>query len=207
MPDLLEKEKEPMLLLDTTGSMSYRAAEGSEFTRRDVIREAIGLIVTGLQSDDSQAEHEANGGGLRTVTFAGGYAHDLEDLNTGNWKDKWNSIRWGGSTQIMPGFNTMLRVYLDEFGAKDQDERPTLMGLIITDGEAEDTSEFQAALKRAKNDMYCVVAIIGFGAEHDSALKNYQAIEAANSSHVKVVSFDSETDPHVIAEKLQKMIA
>jgi hypothetical protein len=49
-------EKEPMLLLDTSGSMSWPAAEGSSAQRLSVIGEAMGRIVEVLGAEDSQAE-------------------------------------------------------------------------------------------------------------------------------------------------------
>src|SRR5207245_4196390 len=76
-----EQEKEPMLLLDTTGSMNYGSAANDPTPRKDVIREAISLIVERLAAADSQAAEEEEGGGLRTVTFADGQAHDLGDLH------------------------------------------------------------------------------------------------------------------------------
>ena len=87
------EEKEPMLLLDTTGSMNYPAEEGGQVKRREVIQEAIKIIVAELAQEDTQAAHEEEGGGLRTVTFAGGDAYDVEDLNPNNLHDKWSQIR------------------------------------------------------------------------------------------------------------------
>ncbi len=52
------EEKEPMLLLDTTGSMNYPAEATSTTKRREVIQEAIKLIVAELAKEDSQAAHE-----------------------------------------------------------------------------------------------------------------------------------------------------
>ena len=51
-----EQEKEPMLLLDTTGSMNYRTSATDPTPRRDTIREAISIIVSRLAAADSQAE-------------------------------------------------------------------------------------------------------------------------------------------------------
>ena len=83
------EEKEPMLLLDTTGSMNYPTEEGGQTKRRETIQEAIALVVAELAKEDSQAAHEEEGGGLRTVTFAGGDAYDIEDLNPDNLHAKW----------------------------------------------------------------------------------------------------------------------
>src|SRR5712692_385156 len=82
-------EKEPMLLLDTTGSMNYPTSATDQTPRKDTIREAISLVVDSLAAEDSQAGHEAEGGGLRTVTFADGQAHDWGDLNPANLAQKW----------------------------------------------------------------------------------------------------------------------
>lgn len=199
------EEKEPMLLLDTTGSMNYPAEATSTTKRREVIQEAIKLIVDELAAEDSQAAHEEEGGGLRTVTFAGGEAYDIEDLNPDNLHEKWGQIRWAGGTYIMPGLQKLLEVYKEEFGSRPPNERPTLMALVITDGEAEDTNEFARAISQVGGSMYVALAIVGFGDEHDRALRAYQQIEAQNK-HVKTISFGSETDPQTIARALLRMI-
>src|SRR5690348_13659671 len=152
------EEKEPMLLLDTTGSMSYPTEAGGHTKRRETIQEAIKLIVSELAKEDSQAAHEEEGGGLRTITFAGGEAHDIEDLNPDNLHDKWSQIRWGGGTYIMPGLEKLLEVYKEEFGSRPANERPMLMALVITDGEAEDTNEFARAISQVGGSMYVALA-------------------------------------------------
>ncbi|MEO7019822.1 MAG: vWA domain-containing protein [Ktedonobacteraceae bacterium] len=199
------QEKEPMLLLDTTGSMNYATSEHDTTPRKSTIREAISLIVARLAAADSQAGEEEEGGGLRTVTFADGRAQDLGDLNSDNLAQKWNTIQWGGGTRIMPGFNLLLKTYTDEFGSEPVAERPLLMALVITDGEADDTQAFMNTVARAAGSMYVALAIIGYGPEHDRALRAYQQVEAQNA-HVKVLSFASETDPETIAAALFHMI-
>jgi hypothetical protein len=203
-------EKEPMLLLDTTGSMSYAAGEGSTVERRQVLGEAIGRIVEILAAEDSQAAREQaageDAGGLMTVTFAGGTAQEIGDLNTDNWRQKWNAIRWGGGTRIMPGWEKLVDVYLEEFGDVPKQDRPHLLALFITDGEADDTDQFAQTLAQAKGGVYVCIAILGYGAEHDRALQVYRQIEAQNN-HVRVVTFGGETDPTVIADGLLSMIS
>ena len=200
-----EQEKEPMLLLDTTGSMNYGSSASDSTPRKDVIREAISLIVERLGAADSQAAGEEEGGGLRTVTFADGQAHDIGDLNPDNLRQKWSQIHWGGGTRIMPGFNLLLKTYTDEFGQVPLEQRPLLLALVITDGEADDTEAFRDTVARAAGSMYAVLAIIGHGTEHDRALRAYQQVEAQNA-HVKVMPFAGETDPEVIASALFRMI-
>src|SRR5579864_1336158 len=201
-----EPEKEPMLLLDTTGSLNYRSSATEATPRKDTIREAISIIVADLAAADSQAAKEEEGGGLRTITFADGQAHDIGDLNPNNLQQKWSQIRWAGGTRIMPGFNLLLKAYTDEFGSHPPAERPLLLALVITDGEADDTDAFRNTVARAAGSMYVVLAIIGHGPEHDRALQAYQQVEAQNA-HVKVMPFAGETDPEVIANALLRMIA
>ena len=200
-----EQEKEPMLLLDTTGSMNYGTAENDTTPRKDTIKEAIGIVVATLAAEDSQAAHEEEGGGLRTVTFAGGNAYDLDDLNPNNLEQKWASIHWAGGTRIMPGLNKLIEVYNDEFGSRPAADRPLLMALVITDGEADDTDQFARAVAQAAGGVYFALAIIGYGPEHDAAVRQYKAIEQQNA-HVKVLPFAAETDPNVIARSLLRMI-
>jgi hypothetical protein len=199
------QEKEPMLLLDTTGSMNYGTSETDSTPRKDTIKEAIGLIVAELAGEDSQAAKEEEGGGLRAVTFAGGAAYDIGDLNPGNLEQKWAAIRWAGGTRIMPGLNKLVEVYNEEFGSEPPAERPLLMALVITDGEADDADQFGHAIAQASGGIYFALAIIGYGAEHDAAMRQYKAIEEKNA-HVKVLPFAAETDPNVIARALLKMI-
>jgi hypothetical protein len=202
---LPEVEKEPMLLLDTTGSMNYGTSAQDQTPRKDTIKEAIGIIVAQLAAEDSQAGVEAEGGGLRTITFAGGQAQDIGDLNPRNLEQKWSQIRWAGGTRIMPGLNALVKTYNDEFGARPPAQRPLLMALVITDGEADDTAAFAQAIAQAAGGIYFALAIIGYGPDHDAALRSYQQIEAQNA-HVKVLPFAAETDPAVIARGLLKMI-
>jgi len=201
-----EGEKEPMLLLDTTGSMNYPTSANDETPRKDTVREAISLIVDALGAEDSQAAGEEEGGGLRTVTFADGRAVDMGDLNPNNLSEKWGDIRWAGGTRIMPGWNTLIDTYQDEFGQKPAEERPLLLALVITDGEADDTTQFAQAISAAAGGVYIVAALIGYGNEHDRALAAYQRIETTNA-HVKVLTFAGETNPQVIADALMRMIA
>src|SRR5260370_39208029 len=151
------QEKEPMLLLDTTGSMNYATAQNDPTPRKDTIREAISIIVSRLAAADSQAAQEEEGGGLRTITFADGQAHDIGDLNPNNLQQKWSRIRWGGGKRIMPGFNTLLKTYTDEFGQETPAERPLLLALIITDDEAEDSDLFKKTVERAAWSMDAVL--------------------------------------------------
>lgn len=201
-------ETEPILLLDRTGSMNYpNSPDDASTRRRDVVQEAIGIIVEALATRDSQAGHEQGGGGLLTFTFANGEAEELGDINPQNLQEKWRQIHWGGGTYIMPGWREVVEAYNEEFGSRPPDQRPHLLALIITDGEASDNDAFQRTISQAKGGVYVVIALLGYGAEHDKAERAYRRIEQENQAHVRVLSFANETNPQSIAEALLQMIA
>jgi len=201
-------EKEPMLLLDTTGSMSYPISATSTIQRKDLVGEAMGALVGALETFDSQALEEAakgEEGGLMTITFAGGTAECIDDLSTANWRDKWAKIQWGGGTAIMPGWNLLEETYAEEFGERPNLDRPNILALVVTDGELTDADQFEATLKATSSRTYVVIALVGYGEEHDRALASYKKIAETNT-RLRVVSFDSETDPMQIAADLLELV-
>lgn len=201
---------EPVALIDTTGSMSWPVSATSSLERRDVLGEAMGALVEALAAKDAQAEAEKaagddDKGGLLTFTFAGGGAKELGDLDADNWRAKWKSIQWGGGTVIMPGWTEVVSAFVEEFHDTPADEKPSLLALVITDGEADDTDAFARVLANKQDDTYVCVAIMGYGPEHDRALHVYQNI-ALQNDHVRVVTFGSETDPNVISSGLLSLV-
>jgi hypothetical protein len=199
-------EKEPILLLDVTGSNGEPAAPGTSIRRLDVILEALPQIVAVLGAEDSQAAEEQAGGdedagGLMTITFANNSATVLGDLNPQNVAQKLREIQWGGTTYIMPGWDLVVENYMEEFGDTPITERPHLLCLCITDGEALDTDQFAQVLSQAKGGIYIAVAILGYGPAHDAALAAYQQIASTNK-HVRVVTFGATTNASDVAQGL-----
>jgi uncharacterized protein YegL len=199
---------EPAFLIDTSGSMSYPTSNGGQVQRRDLLGEAIPLIVAGLEGFDAQAAAETAAageeeGGVMTVTFAS-EAQVVGDLNSGNVREQWKNIRWGGGTNIVPGFQLVLSNYMEEFGDEDPTSRPALLCMVVTDGEAADEAEFEDLLTKAKGGTYVAVAIVGYGPDHDATLASYQRIASGNN-HVRALSFAEETDPNTLAQALLAM--
>jgi hypothetical protein len=200
-------EIEPMALIDTTGSMTWPNEDGGQTARKDVLGEAMGIIVEKLGAEDSQAEKESgeDAGGLMTVTFAQDNVQKIGDLSPANWRTKWDQIRWGNGTEIMPGWNALGEVYLDEFGDVPQLDRPKMLALVITDGEAIDTDAFAEEMRKVGNRAYVVLAVMGYGEEHDRALRVYQDVASTND-HVRVVSFGNTTDPNRLADAVVSLV-
>jgi len=203
-------EREPIALIDTSGSMDWPVADGSTIKRRTVVGEAMGILVAHLEGQDSQAATEQAGGGhelggLLTYGFADGVT-EIGDLNSENWRNKWGGVQWGGTTSIMPAWEAAQAAYLEEFEDVPTIDRPALLTLVITDGEASDAAEFARVLEGARAGRVFCVAIVGYGPEHDSTLYAYKAIEAANGKRVRVVTFGGETDPKAIADALISLV-
>jgi hypothetical protein len=199
-------EKEPIALIDISGSMAWPVAEGSTVQRREVVGEAMGILVKHLEAEDAQAAAEqADGGdekgGLLVHLFSD-HTEELGDLNSSNWRQKWASIRWGGGTRIMPGWEAAQASYLEEFGEVPAIDRLTLLVLVVTDGEASDWDQFSQVLEQANSTRKFCVAIVGDGADHDRTLVAYKAVEARNGRNVRVVTFGGETDPAEVANGL-----
>lgn len=207
-------ETEPMLLLDTTGSMTWSNTGPEQSTppsRWSVLSESLGDIVTILGEKDSQAEKEKaageDAGGLMTVTFAGGAAECIDDLSPENWQTKLGDVerRLGGGTLIMPGWNTLVETYLEEFGETPALDRPKMAALVITDGEANDTDEFAAEMAKVKNRAYVALAIMGYGPEHDRAFEVYKKVAETND-HIRVVSFGNTTSSESITKAVISLL-
>jgi len=79
------------------------------------------------------------------------------------------------------------------------------LALIITDGELQDGQEFEQHLKHVKGRMFVEIAVVGFGEDHDNALKHYYKIARAHD-HVRVTSFTDHTDPAVLCKQLISLI-
>ncbi len=225
----MSDELEPIVLFDVTTSMNWPVAEGSDTSRRGLLQEAFPIIVSTLAAADSQAEKEADGGGLMVVTFSTDHTVVIGDINPNNYQKQWDKIKWGGGTLILPGFKKLLQNFMKEFA--DEADKPTPAVIVLTDGEATDYLNFSKVLAILGNPdaistikkfvdpelyqllletrahIYVKMAIFGYGSEHDTAYKQYDIASQANPGFVSVQSFAEETDPNVVAKGLLAMMA
>ena len=197
---------EVIALIDESGSMTWEAAAGSPVTRWSVVSEAMPLFVSALEDYDAAAKGEQAGGsdekgGLLVHAFSNIH-QERGDINSSNFSRKWPATPMGGGTTIMPVWRAAQEDYMDEFGDIDAMDRPALMCLVITDGEATDAAEFGKVLENAGTGRYFGVAIVGHGQDHDQTLAAYQQAAQKNSKHVAVLSFDSVTNPQELAQDL-----
>lgn len=205
------KEKEPAFLLDTSGSMSWPAKGNNGSSRWDVVHEAIGTLVAALEGEDSQAAAEAaageDAGGIMTTVFSDRRAAEcIEDISSENLDEKWDAIELGGDTFIVPGWQIVVSNFMEEFGGKPAAERPALLVVVITDGEARDYREFVAEMSKIdQGNVYVVMAVVGDGPEHDKTLHAYQEIDA-KVKNFRVVTFGGVTNPTEISDGLLSLM-
>jgi hypothetical protein len=202
------RETEPMLLLDTTGSMKDSTSLGGSITRHKMAHDVLSAVVQALTAMDSAGESEEGGGGIKTTSFAGGKATDLGDLNLGNLEEEWSKLRWDGTTAIMPGWKLMLGNFYREFGKKARDEQPLQLITIITDGEAEDIEEFTKVLAK-EEDAYVSIVLLGYlnpqnkDDPHPRLLNMFQTL-AKNNTRVRLLDFTGSTDHTQIAAAIME---
>jgi len=205
-PRFIEMDKWPVILLDTTGSMNEPTSSGGQVTRKETSRHCLATLIDMLAPVDTvdQINIDPNSAwkGVTVVTFNGmdrGVNRGL--IHLGNLAQEWSKIRFHGATHVMDGWRTMLDSYERQFFDKPQFQRPLLLAVIITDGELQDAKEFEDHLKRVRGKVFVEIAVVGFGEDHDRALKHYQKITKKHD-HVRATAFTNETDPANIARQL-----
>ena len=197
--------KEPVFICDVTGSMREPAAPGSTMSKKDLATSVASILVDVLAGADSQGADEEGGGGLLTLAFADGVASEVGDLNPGNFKSKWNAIRWGGGTYIAPAFDMAIKNFNEEFGHLPVNVQPLLVMAVLTDGELSDTRAANVFLSQAAGNVYIYVVVVGFGPDHDKAVAAWSNIAESNV-HVKVEAANASTDAHGIAQRILAMV-
>lgn len=202
---------EPIALVDTSGSNSWPAVEGGSVTRWEEVTELFQGITGKLAKADSQAEHEEEGGGIMTITFASppGNSHSCKvvgDINPANFAEKWGTIEVGGGTYVMPGWELVMENYMEEFGDTPVVERPVLGILAVTDGEMSDLADFTAELGKLGNKVKVVLAVHGYGSDHEAALAAYREAEKAHPESLRVIQVVPNTTPDVVADAMLSLL-
>jgi hypothetical protein len=200
---------EPVALIDTSGSNSWPAVHGGTVTRWEMVTELFQGIVGKLAAADSEAENEEEGGGIMTVTFASppGYDHSCRvvgDINQDNFAEQWKTIDIGGGTYVMPGWDLMLTNFAEEF--QDANPLPVMGILAVTDGEMTDLPEFAAKISGVDESVKMVLAVHGYGLDHDRAVTAYRKVEKAHPESLRVIQILPNTPPEVVADAMLALL-
>jgi len=185
----------PILLLDTTGSMNFPSSARAPTPRRELVRDALGALVASVERRQGQAAV-----GLRTVAFSGGAALDLGYLSSPDFAQQWQRLSWQGGTYITPAWQVAYGTFAAEAGASGA----VLLALLLTDGEAADLQALEAALLQDPR-VFVLVALVGFGADHDASFVSFQGL-AARNQRVKLVSFTGEQNARAIGDTLSRIV-
>jgi len=206
-PHFIEMAKWPLILLDTTGSMNEAVTAGGNMTRKQLVHQCISVIIGMMAAaDDADVQPPGWQRGCPLITFnaiEGGIYRGF--FHKDNLENEWLTVQFHGGTHIMDGWRTMLRTYENYFTEKQVATWPLLLCLIITDGELQDGHEFEQHLKHVHGRLFVEIAVVGYGEDHDRALKHYRHI-SHHHHHVRVTAFTGETDPRVISAQLLSLV-
>lgn len=200
---------EPALIVDATGSMTEQAAPHGSTTKAQLATDISRIVVEQLFSRDSQAADErgTRKGGVLTRIYHDGIEVELGDLTPDNFASMWN-FKWRGGTYIMPALSAALNDFQEEFSealaGSDDTVKPILGLLIINDGELSDQTESERFFRSVGGQVYTSIVVLGYGPDHDAAVRSWRAIAAVNP-HVKVTEANASTDAVALASDLLSM--
>ena len=100
----------------------------------------------------------------------------------------------------------LFSVFNAEFADIPVEDRPIVMICVLTDGEAADIAAFAQALVGMSAGIYVAIGIVGFGQEHDSALRSFQAVVQAQP-RCKLVPLAQGSSAAELASALESMFA
>jgi len=208
-PRFLEMAKWPIVLMDTTGSMTEATSQGGLVRRSDLLYQVTTALISMLSKVDDAQDMQPIGyeKGCPLITFnaiEGGVFRGF--LHAQNMPQIWPTIQFHGATHIMDGWRTMLRTYEQFFTSKlEQVNWPMLLCLILTDGELQDGHEFEEHLKHAHGRLFVEIAVLGYGEDHKRAVHHYKRI-SQHHHHVRVTEFTNESNPKIICEQLLSLV-
>lgn len=173
---------ETMLMIDTSGSMGWdphkgvRGADGvlryhDQPSNISLVENLVHRVLHHMVPR-AQREHP-NQVGIDTVTFSSSGRH-VGQLSASNFKhDWWRSVRVGGGTQVMQGWQKVKNTYFEHqhrnyghghydgtFGWQPTPGMPKLSLLVFLDGEAFDMDEFEMELL-GETWAYVTIALVG----------------------------------------------
>ena len=220
-------KKEPVFILDGSGSEDEFANPEGTITKTELICGIIEQLTPVLEGGDAQAKAEqasgdADRGGMRTfvgnvpdeIEFEPGEdesedPRDLLDINSGNLQAKLNEFRalvaLHARTYILPAFKAAKHAFDTEFpGAKDR----ALQITFINDGKLDDEEAVEewVAANAGPRCLICVV-VVGHDPKpssrgHDAAVAAWNRIAAGNK-YVAVDAVTGVADAQEVAYDIQ----
>ena len=148
-----------MILLDVSGSMDFEPqrpvydqyliktwARSTQPKNKAVAKAVVSRFV------DAMSNHDHQFSGYDLVTFAN-QSNYIGTVNHRNLNNMWGSIRFGGGTRVMTGWQKVKELHFQKhhesathhpiYGWQAGPETPILRLLLLLDGEATDMDEFE----------------------------------------------------------------
>lgn len=159
------------------------------------------------------ANHDHNFEGYQLVTFSS-QAQFIGFINHSNFDVMWDSIRFGGRTRIMTGWQRVKDLHFQRhsasatfhpvYGWQAGPETPMLRLLLLLDGEAMDMDEFELDLL-SLSWVHVTIFLIGVDGcpHHHRHANELQRISEINP-HVSFVDAQGNTPERFVTHELLK---
>ncbi|WPH04411.1 Hypothetical protein R9X50_00730200 [Acrodontium crateriforme] len=209
-----------MILLDVSGSMDFDPvrpnydqylitgySRSTQPKNKDVAKAIIRRFT------DAMTNHDHMFTGYDLVTFST-TAHHIGTINHENLNRMWNSVRIGGGTRVMTGWQKVKELHFQKhcvsavhhpiYGWQAGPETPMLRLLLLLDGEATDMDEFELDLL-GLSWAHVTIFLIGVDGcpHHHRHANELQRISDVNH-HVSFVDAQGNTPERFVTHELLK---
>ncbi|PYH87395.1 hypothetical protein BO71DRAFT_489605 [Aspergillus ellipticus CBS 707.79] len=209
-----------MILLDVSGSMDFEPmrpnynkylitgwSKSTQPKNKDLAKSIIRRFT------DAMTNHDHNQTGYQLVTFASTASY-IGYINHQNFSSTWNSIRVGGGTRVMTGWQKAKELHFQRhhesatyhpvYGWQAGPRTPMLRLLLLLDGEATDMDEFELELL-SLSWVHVTIFLIGVDGcpHHHRHANELQRISEINP-HVSFVDAQGNTPERFVTHELLK---
>lgn len=154
----------PYLILDASGSMSFRASAASPQRRCDVCLHALQLLLAGPCLPSGVRAFCAAANALALATTA----------TRATWEAASAQLPWAGSSFLMPGWRAVLAAHAEAPAGEAG------VVVVLTDGEAHDAAALCSALeKQLPPSLYAVLCLLGEGPNFERAFALFSQLKGA----------------------------
>lgn len=175
------------LILDTSGSMTYRCSSASPTPRRDVMLHSIQLLLATQPLDD----------GLPVICTSANGVPISAVATRASWEAISQQISWAGSSFLMPGYRAAAAAH----AAAPAGQR--CVTAIVSDGEAHDAAALcREAAERLPDDFYMALCLLGEGPNFERAAALFQQL-SASQPRVTVVRLPAGAGAPAVALALE----
>ena len=150
------------LILDASGSMSYRASPASPQRRCEICLHAVQLLLAGPSLPS----------GVHTYCTAANALALTTTATRATWEASSAQLQWAGSSFLMPGWRAVAAAH----AAAPPDAAGVVV--VLTDGEAHDAAALCSALeKQLPPNLRAVLCLLGEGPNFERAFALFSQLK------------------------------